>query len=394
MIYAGSATQFARDLGDIRTLGNAFALAIISIFIYKNKIHFTKHYFKAIAIFITYALITAVYYRVLSLWWISVHFLLLTYTFIICKGFGRHFFAVFETLLYYLSLISLPFWLLQLMFPDFLSAIVSLLEFSQTYAEDSNVLANMLIYTLNDPDYGIQDFQLVTRNPGFMWEPGAFASMLCLGIYCNMLRTNLQVRGNRSLWVFVLTLITTQSTTGLIIFLGILFFSMITKNNAKYLLFVIPLLYLISTFPFVQDKLMEEIGKTAELDYTMASGAQGRFFSLMLDYQEFLAHPFLGLGCNFQNTLLYQEGYEEISTISGIGDLISIYGLIMSALFFYLLIKSSLFIGTIFHCNKSWFLIFILFGIMISYSLWKTPIISAFWMFCYFYDSGKTSSFS
>ena len=58
-IYGGYATLFARELGDIRTLGNAFALFITIVFFIKNRIRFNQAFWISILVFLSYAAVTS-----------------------------------------------------------------------------------------------------------------------------------------------------------------------------------------------------------------------------------------------------------------------------------------------------------------------------------------------
>jgi hypothetical protein len=133
--------------------------------------------------------------------------------------------------------------------------------------------------------------------------------------------------------------------------------------------------------PFVGEKLLSQQEALVTNDINSTSGIQNRFFSFSLDWQEFLRHPFLGLGCNFKGTWLNQHGYEFI-TISGLGELLSTYGGLISLLFVIMLIKSSLCFSKDFSIKSGWVLIIVIIGIMISYSLWRDPVFIAFWLYC------------
>ena len=384
VIYAGCATKFARELGDIRTLGNAFALGLTILFVILNRVRFTKEYVAVIGVFLTYALITVVVYGIMSTWWISVNFLLLTYGFVLCKSFGKKLPAVFETVLYHMSIISIFFWAIMVISPSALALIVNTFAFSEPHTEDGNVVANMIIYTLNDWNFGSNDFIVLLRNPGFAWEPGAFASMICLGLFCNMIRTNFRLYKNRALWVFVFTLLTTQSTTGLMIYIVMLFAWLLYKRRFLPVILGLFIAAAVFSLPFVQDKLMAEIELTQEVDFlSPGSKNPGRLMSFLIDWHEFLRHPILGLGCNFEGTWINEQGL-EISTISGIGELLSEYGAIITLLFFVMLIRSSRTINKDMGTTKVWVLPIVIIGIMISYSLWRQPIFIAFWLYCMF----------
>jgi hypothetical protein len=391
IVYAGKATVFTRELGDIRTIGNAFALFITFIFILRNKVKFTWNFFIPLIVFFVYALLTSVNNHMVNPFWISQWVIWLAIAYTMSKGFGKQMFVIIETVLCHLSVIALLFWVLYLITPSTVETIVRIFEFSRSYTEEGNVLANMVVFTLPNMEYSVQDFQLLARNPGFAWEPGAFACMICLGIFCNSLRTNFRLKGNRELWVFILALISTQSTTGLMIFIIMLLLWLLLNKKFKATLAAIPFLLLLFSMPFVRDKMASEIDSLNAMDYTKVnSGSFGRFYSFQLDYQEFLRHPILGLGGYSEGTLYKQMGY-EFATISGIGHLLAYYGAIMTLLFFYLLFRSCHLIKLLTGTNNAYLLIVTVIGMMISYSIWTHPLYIAFWMFGVFNAKWSTT---
>ncbi len=381
VIYAGKATEFSRDLGDIRTIGNAFALIMTVAFILKNRITFTGNYAKAILVFLIYSVATSINNGMINPLWMSQWIIWLTIAYALCQGFQSKMFVVFETILFHLSIVGLVLWLIQIVSPGFVTQLVKTFEFSKPYAEDDNVLANMIVYTLVNADYGNADFSLLIRNAGFTWEPGAFASMICLGIFCNSLRTNFKLRKNYSLWVFFAALFSTQSTTGFMIFLVMLAIWMILNREFILMPIAVPLFIALFEMSFVRDKMMNEYEGLQTADYSRAtSGSFGRMYSFQLDFEEFLRHPILGLG-GYQNGTWYKlQGY-DFSTISGIGHLLAYYGAIMTIVFFAMLFKSCKRIKDLFNSSNAYLLLVAMVGMMISYSLWTHPLYIAFWMF-------------
>ena len=383
-IYAGHATVFARNLGDIRTVGNTFALILTIVFVLVKKISFKMDYFLVLGVFLLYAFITAFAYKNLNWWWISVRFFFITYAYVISKATCSHLITLFETILYHLTIIALFFWVIMLVSPGLLDIIVHTFHFSEPLAEDGNVDANMIIYTLPNYEYGIHDFRLsfFRRNPGFMWEPGAFASMLCVAIFCNILRKKgLVLTNNSVLWVFLIALFSTQSTTGFAVFFIMLFVLLFTTRKFGWAIIVIPLaVILFTSLSFFGDKLLHEQEMLQYKDVMNTQGQQGRFFSLVLDWQEFLRHPVLGLGCNWQDTWLAQNGF-EISTVSGIGDLLSTYGAVIAVLFLCMTYKTCLVIDREYDTKNGFLLIPVILGIMVSYAMWLYPIFIAIWMY-------------
>ena len=384
-IYAGSATVFARDLGDIRTVGNAFALFLTLIFFKYNKVRLSKRFIYSILVFLLYAIVTSLNNQLINPFWISRWLIFLTIAYGLCQCLGEKLFVAIETVLFHLSIISLAFWIVHIVNPTLMENLAKTLAFSQPYAEDSNVKYNIIFYTINS-DKGsdfVADFIVTKRNSGFTWEPGAFASFLCFGIFCNILRTDLNIKRNKAFWVFLLALFSSQSTTG---FMTLIFMSgvwLIANRKYWWGVVILPISIALFSLPFVSDKMLAEFQYVSDMDYRTATGstAFNRTYSLMLDWQEFLRHPLLGLGGWSKGTLYAQQGY-EFATISGIGGLLSQYGAIMSILFFFLLIQSSRLIRFRMNKKNAYILIATMLGMMYSYGLWTTPIIITFWMFC------------
>ena len=382
-IYAGNATRFARGLGEIFTIGNTFAMCITIGFFVVNRIKLKRPYHISILVFLLYAIVTSINNRWISPNWILEWLIWLTLAYGICQGFKEKLFVTVETVLYHLCVIALAFWVVYLISPCFIIRLVKTYEFSQPYAEECNVFANMIVYTVGNPDdtYGA-DFWLFTRNAGFAWEPGAFSCFACLGLFCNILRTNFKLR-NRSLWVFLVSLLSSQSTTGFFVFLVMVMLWLILKKKYLALLILLPLGIMIFNLPFVKMKFLFEFNNLQDSDVNELSGSLGRLYSFQLNMEEFLRHPIIGLGGYTGGTWLAKQGY-DVALISGIGDMLVYFGAVMTLLFIRLLVKSCKYIQQVIMTKNSWLLIVVIIGMMISYNLWKQPIFIAFWMFGYY----------
>jgi len=385
VIFAGSATAFARSLGDIRTVGNLFALVLTGFFIGQNRIRFNQNFLYTILIFIIYASLTFINNHRISPLWLVQWMILFTISYCICQVFGLKLFEAYEKIIVFLCIVSIPFWISLVIFPDFTTSFVKSTSIFDAYQGADNVFANNFFFTVPPRDYHYDDFSILARNAGFAWEPGAFASFICLAIFCNLVRRNNRFRKNVSLVILLFTLLTTQSTTGYIILILLIFLWLLL--NKKYLLccLSIPVCVMLFSLPFIQEKLSEEFIGLQNADLSeVQPNALGRMHSLLLDFQEFERHPILGLGGYTDGTWLMQNGYNDIVTISGIGKLLSMFGLIMTIVFLLMLIKSSKFISNIFRNNNGYLLIIVVLGVMASYNLWTQPIFISFWMFSIF----------
>lgn len=386
VIFAGNATVFTRSLGNPIAIGNAFVLLLSFIFCYKNKIAIKKNFIYTIIAYSIYAVLTFINNRLISLMWYNqiVTFLFIAY--IICLGYKKQFFALYETIVYHLSIIAIIFWCVYLITPGVVETIVSIFQFDKNYSEgiDSK---NMIVYTLLGADRQTNGYISLLRNAGFAWEPGAFSCMLCLAIYCNILRTNFRIKHNKQLIIFLFALVTTFSTTGYMIFLCMVFMWFILNKKYSVGIILVPLIIVIFQLKFVQEKMVDEFTNVDNVNIEQFSGEQtvalGRFASLKYDFAEFLRHPILGLGGYSKGTWLAKMGY-NIATISGIGKLLCMYGIIITIIFFVLLFKSAKIIGKKFDTNMSWLLPIVIIGTMISYNLWLSPIYLVFWIYCVF----------
>lgn len=383
IICAGGATLFARRLGVINTVENAIVVALSVIFIRINHITFNRRFLSVVGVFLFYAFCTTLNNGLINLMWITEWLVWLYLGYIILCHFKENFFVAYETVLYYLCIAGLICWLVELVAPTTMREIATFLEFSHTYLDGGNVERNMLIYTIGGREQS--EFSIVLRNPGFAWEPGAFSCFVCFAIWCNAIRTNLRLKNNKSLWVFLLALLSSQSSTGIVVFILFIVGWLIVNQKYRYVSIIIPVSILLIMQPFVYDKILQEyMGLTYfDLDNlaTDRSVTLGRMASMQLAYEEFLRHPILGLGGWTDGTFLKQNGYENISIISGVGILISKYGVIITALVAIHLYHSSSVIKKQFNSNNSYLLIIIMIGTLISYDIWEQPIFQAFWMY-------------
>lgn len=384
IIYAGSATIFARSMSAPFTVGNTVALLLTTAFIGFNRIQIKDNLAIVIGLFSAYAILTFIQNSQISLMWLSIWWVNFVITYAICTHFGAKLLVVFETIIYHLCIISLVFWGIYLVTPGVLESIFDTIQFSSSYSTDIQS-KNLIVYTLMEDERLLNDFVTLPRNAGFAWEPGAFSCFICLAIFCNIVRTNFSLRKNRSLIILLATLFTTSSTTGYFILICIFIFWMMCNRKFLHMIYIIPIAITLFQQPFVRDKIMSEYDNMGDVNIAIyddeALHSLGRLASFQLDWEEFLRHPILGLGGYSDGTWLMKQGYDNISTISGIGKLLSRYGSVLSFAFILLLIQSAKRINQYFGTHNGWLIIIVTIGSMISYDLWTHPIFMMFWMF-------------
>jgi hypothetical protein len=207
-----------------------------------------------------------------------------------------------ETLMhavYILSCISIPLFIVQLINVNFLKSILNPFNFS--FAEQSSK-GGVYVFLFNINPMGL------SRNSGFMWEPGAFGGILIFAIIYYYITGKKSL--NRRIYVLSAIAITTVSTTTI---MGLLLFVMliILKNSGKkplfqFFSFIVFILIAIQIYalPFMGQKINSYLKDN--LDYTefnenLVNGyttgtSIGRFSGLLIELKRFPQSPIVGNG--------------------------------------------------------------------------------------------------
>jgi len=148
--------------------------------------------------------------------------------------------------------------------------------------------------------YGTSGEIHMLKNAGMFWEPGAHAGILTLCLALNL--KNLKFYWSQyqfQLVIIILTLLTTQSTTGYLAgFLILLFYFFKPKNIAisliaSTILFAVGY-YIYETTDFLKDKIESQFEKTNEQG--IGDFSNSRFGSLIFDWHYIAKHPLIGNG--------------------------------------------------------------------------------------------------
>lgn len=243
-----------------------------------------------------------------------------------------------EKIVFFLTIISLPLYLLNCLFPSFFNAIAPYFKFITR-----DVLAN------SSPTYWTSGFytnaigDLYLRNCGFMWEPGRFAVVLVFFIIIHWLLRG--VKFDKRTVVYGVALLTTFSTAGYISFF-LLFCVFIFKTVKPFLGIIILLLTSFLFFipiytqsDFMKSKIDNYMDNYSENQLSgnysdvYQSVKLSRFQIFVYDLHRTIRYP-LGYGRNFREGL----GQDDDTTgTNGLSGMLLIWGIPLFLFWMYYL---------------------------------------------------------
>lgn len=402
LIFAGRGSSLVRSIETWESIsGVAFILISTTFFAIYHHVKLNNKFIFLLIGFSIYFILLSVKFTAFHLRFFSIYMCYFYITYVTIQALRHQFFLIFENVLVQLCKISLGFWIILIISPSFLKTLFDSLSFLTPGAD--GVYSNIFIYTINTADasnafqFTIANIKMF-RNAGFSWEPGGYAVLINLGMFINLVRTRFRFKNNINFFVFLISLISTFSTTGYGIFmLLLLFFLYIQKYKFKVLLFpIITILavYLL-TLPFMLDKLVSvsEHNTEGQIESSILYGTKQtpqRLASFVIDFQDFKNNPILGYGGHQEERWTNKLG-ANISTISGIGKIFACFGIFGSIFFFCNLYKSSKLLAGLFNFKAWAFPFLMILMISISYSLIFNPILMCFWMLAFFLPEIKPS---
>jgi len=294
---------------------------------------------------------------------------------------GTRFFKIYEDIIYYLAIISLPLFVIETINYNSLYTILRQVQSALLIPLADMNYANVIVFTLNKG---------IIRNCGFAWEPGAFSQFLSLAIILNLARTNFNLTDKR-FWIFVITVLTTLSTTGYLALSVIIVWVIYNKKmSLRFILIPVFIISLITIYdlPFIHDKIVELASDPVENFERKVSSSYrtgkaltlGRFQGLILSYKDFLNHPFIGYGGHGELTFAAKNKIVVFS-INGLGDWLAKYGSIGFILMIYLYKKSFYYLAEMYNFKKPIILLGVLFVLGFSYGLLETHLFFVFMLF-------------
>ena len=166
------------------------------------------------------------------------------------------------------------------------------------------------------------------RNSGLFWEPGAFAGYIIATImlFTDRLRV-LWYKYRREFIILSLTLLTTMSTTGYIVFALFAIYMLVRLSSGRFgiliaisssvvLLFVF--IYLFNNISFLGEKIEKELTITERI--TEEDADPSRSGSIIFDLQYIVSSPIFGNGLSNDTRFRFHLGTYDEDQLDGFGN--------------------------------------------------------------------------
>ena len=373
IIIAGRASEFARSFGSLTSLCTYIILFFSIVSFAKHKPQSASGYTRALAFAMGYITLLFIVNRFIAPGNYVNWFIYLTVAFSLYCCLKDKLMEAYENVIFILCIIAILLWIAYIIFPNVVLSIMYRFRFSESYS-DTIETVNSLIFTIHPESNYNESYFSLPRNSGFAWEPGAFSCFINFAIYSNALRTNFRIKGNLKLIILLIALLTTQSTTGLLIFMLMLMVWLITSKGFKYLILVIPAVLFLWSQNFVGLKFMDEFNSVT----TYANDDVGRLSSFLIYFEDFKQHPIFG-GLGNKESYIFQSGYAE-HLFSGLGQMLSYYGLVFTSIFIFCTLRNSKYHNELYNTKNGLLLLVVMIGTLISYNFWTQPLVICFWL--------------
>jgi len=395
IIYAGHAIRFVESFSiSENPLGSFIPILFSGILALKWRIVFNKQFYILIFCYLIYfAAISIKYNEIRPTFFLNYAFLFFI-VYVAVKALKVNFFRIYESLLFYLAIIGLVMWSIQIMLGgDTLFNILGRIPSLDTFSYVTGGGLNAIIYSVQPTSSSLLYNFPIPRNCGFAWEPGGFAAFLCMAIFINLYFFEDDRKSKIRFWILLAALLSTLSTTGYIIFIVIIsFYYLNRKLNIILLLLPVLIATLIFVFslPFMRDKIVSLIDETRQIDIMVEAsigrelpiGPQ-RFTSFIIAFRDFRNNPILGLGGKDEERWTAKIG-ANVSAITGLGNLLANFGLVGFLFFMIISFKTSVLFSRWFNYKWKGLFFFLILLISISYGIILYPLFMSFWMFSLF----------
>lgn len=354
VLWSGRGNSFVR---------NFYSLIIPDILgiylLFKYRIGFSNKLIKFYIVFFIYVFINAIvedgFFPLFIFRYISLFFL----AYVAVNIPRNKFFELFENVVFKLVVLSL------ILYPVLLFNYYGFYQLLSKFAiggiSESEVhqkTAGIFFYVI---EYDSR--ALIPRNCGFTWEPGPFSGFIVVAMSVSLIINKMKVNFKR-MFIYLLALITTMSTTGFIsFFILVIWYGSHLKKKYFYIIPIIGIFVLLFVnIPFLGDKVETEMLHTEKVNQMIkntrygSTYSPGRFVSFQIALLEFYKRPFIGYGGHWEG----QTFAHYISIVNGFGIILARFGLFGAFLFIFLTIRSMRELSYTFNF-KHWFLLALIF---------------------------------
>jgi hypothetical protein len=401
VIYGGMAIGFTSQMMSYckQPLGFLIPILMSFILLVRNKISFNNKSFLAIiGLYTLWVLLHLFIFSHFNLTYTIFIYYNIVIAFILISVYNTTIFLLYEKIITQLSIVAIIGWVFMITIPNILGKVIDIIRMPGIFDSNDILRGNIIIFSMtNSETYKSVEVLGLTRNSGFSWEPGRYATMVVVAIYLNLARTQFQIKGNNGFWILLIALLTTQSTTGFMAFSIIIFGFLINQKSTSkilYLFLIIPMFITAFNLPFLGEKItalmdfestkiivednikyFEKIGETY---------VPQRFDGLQLELQNIINQPLLGYGNDVKDSYVNNNISDELSLSNGIFKVIARFGLILGLLFYFALFKSSIWISDYYRIKGGaiYFLVFL--AISISYDFTTIPVFLSITLFPFF----------
>ena len=191
----------------------------------------------------------------------------------------------FCNVIYYLTIYSLIIFILCIIFPSLGGAFPLIGRFHDTPASIHNALLSVIIYGSQFP-----------RNFGITWEPGAFALLLCVAVFCSVFC--FETINKKRMVVYILGIVSTFSTMGYIVLAAIFAAYLFMKSNKNIAFVLLLVLIAFGTFqiPFMQELTFGKLEGLFSASDNISETTTARLNAIVYPGMAFLHNPFIGVG--------------------------------------------------------------------------------------------------
>jgi hypothetical protein len=187
IIYAAHANRYVVSFSIIENpIWFSVPIILSGILFLKWGVVFNKQFYLLILGFFLYFFAISIKYHEIRPTFFLNYVLLFFITYVTVKALKVNLFRIFEFLIYYLAIVGLVMWAIQIILGgDTLYNYFGRIPSIDTFSYVSGNGLSAIFYSVQPTAMSLQFDFLPPRNCGFAWEPGGFAVLICVAIFIN-----------------------------------------------------------------------------------------------------------------------------------------------------------------------------------------------------------------